>query len=205
MESCKQQTIDGFNEQVNAIKKNAWKGGKTDVSLFKFGSAPDSRPQEVYFEENVSELEKLTSETYQPFGNTPMYDAIGMALNRVEALDQKGNVGFLVVVVSDGQENASSEFTSAAIAERTKRLQATGKYTFVYIGANQDLTKVQQTFGFAAGNMRAYAATPVGTATMWQSNAISTAAYFTSVRGMDSCMTTEFTCLKPDMTSSVVP
>ena len=199
MEICRDATIDGFNEQVNAVRQNAKAGGKTSVSMFRFGCPPNSSPQESYFDKSVSDLLRISRETYSPFGNTPMYDAIGLALTRLETLPQTDNTGFLVIVVSDGQENASRKWTSARLAEKVKALQNTGKWTFVYIGANQDLTKVQETFGLHAGNMMGYNSTVIGTQSMYDASVQNTASYFQNVRGMESTMTTMFNVVKPNV------
>ena len=199
MGSCRDATIDGFNEQVNAVRQNAKSGGKTSVSLFRFGCPPDSLPREFYFDKPVSDLLGISRETYSPHGNTPMYDAIGLALTRLETLPQTDNTGFLVIVVSDGQENASQEWTSGRLAEKVKALQDSGKWTFVYIGANQDLTQVRETFGLHVGNMMGYDSTVIGTQRMYDASVQNTASYFQNVRGMDSTMTTMFNVAKPDV------
>ena len=196
---CRDATIDGFNEQTNAVRQNAKSGGKTSISLFRFGCPPNSHPREFYFDKPVSDLLGISRETYSPYGNTPMYDAIGLALTRLETLPQTDNTGFLVIVVSDGQENASQEWSSARLAEKVKALQNTGKWTFVYIGANQDLTQVRETFGLHAGNMMAYDGSVVGTRRMYCASVQNTAAYFQNVRGMESTMTTAFNVVQPDV------
>jgi hypothetical protein len=177
MGSIWEAAIDGFNEQVNAVKENADKGGDTTVSQWRFGCPPDARPKEIYFEQPVSALLPISQETYQPFGMTPMYDGLGMALTKLEPLDKAGDVGFLIVLVSDGQENASKEWDSTMVASKIKQLQDTGRWTFVYIGANHDLADVSKHLGIPLGNMVAFAATNVGTRRMSNYVGQSTATY----------------------------
>ena len=177
MGSIREAAIDGFNEQVNAVKENADKGGDTTVSQWRFGCPPDARPKEVYFEQPVSGLLPISHETYQPYGMTPMYDGLGMALTKLEPLDKAGDIGFLVVLVSDGQENASQEWTSPMVADKIKKLQDTGRWTFVYIGANHDLADVSKHLGIPMGNMIAFAATKMGTQKVSDFASASTADY----------------------------
>ena len=41
----------------------------------------------------VKKLKKISAETYVPHGSTPMYDGVGLALTRLETLDDDGNEG----------------------------------------------------------------------------------------------------------------
>jgi len=65
-------------------------------------------------------------------------------------------------VVSDGWENNSKRETYPSIAERVQRLTKTGRWTFVYLGSNQDLTKIQQELNIPKGNTSAFVGTPAG-------------------------------------------
>ena len=68
-------------------------------------------------------LVPLNMDTYIPNGVTPMYDCIGMALQDLEQHDEEGDLGFLFVVISDGLENSSKEWTADRIAEKVKNLE----------------------------------------------------------------------------------
>jgi hypothetical protein len=83
-----------------------------------------------------------------------------------------------VCVLSDGLENASRFYSYAAVADRIRRLTATGRWTFTYLGSNQDLSVVSRDLGIAPGNMASYQASPVGTQAAWSGHARATAAYF---------------------------
>ncbi len=192
MGMIREQAIDGFNEQVNAVKANASKGGKTTVSQWRFGCPPDAMPKEVYFDQPTDQLMPITEETYTPFGMTPMYDGIGMALTRLKTLDNGGDVAFLVVLVSDGQENASKVWTSEQIAQEIQTLQGTQRWTFVYIGANHDLSQVSKHLGIPQGNMIAFVASPMGTEKISGYVAASTANYMSN-RGRGMTYTSAFT------------
>lgn len=79
----------------------------------------------------------------EPRGSTALYDALGFALTTLQAsIDalpdavRPGNVQ--VVVVTDGEENASKQYTGPALKRLvTEKLEAQ-KWDIVFLGANQD-------------------------------------------------------------------
>jgi len=151
MSYIQREAVDMFNEQVRAIKKGAAEVD-TKVSLVTFAS--NANPP-LFFNQDVASLKELDYNQYQPEGGTAMYDAIGQTIDSLKALPEadEENTSFLMVIISDGQENASKKFNAGQIAERVKSLQDGKRWTFSYLGANQDLTKVSQQLGFFAGNM----------------------------------------------------
>jgi len=172
MSSIREAVIDAFNEQTVAIQEGAAKdGGATFVTLVTLGEAPDQGIKVHGVNTPVLNIARLLASesqgegvVYRPFGSTALFDAVGRAINEVADCDtEEGNVAFLVQIFSDGWENASVEFTSEGIAELVRAKQATGRWTFAYFGANQDLADVSKQLGIPPGNMIAFAATTTGT------------------------------------------
>lgn len=69
-----------------------------------------------------------------PRGWTPLLDAIGLATAHLEK-NTSNNV--VCMVVTDGQENASKEYTKAMVKARVAELEKKG-WTFTFLGANID-------------------------------------------------------------------
>jgi hypothetical protein len=97
---------------------------------------------------------------FDPRGSTPLYDAIGLLLDRAErrggdAADQ------LVVVFTDGYENASRYWTQQQLFARIGELRDRG-WTFVFLGANQDSYATGGDVGFSAGNTSNFTSSPIG-------------------------------------------
>lgn len=179
MASIRASTISAFNEQVQAIKKNAAEID-TKVSLFTFSTIADAP---LIWNRSVEELAPLTLETYVPDGMTAMYDSVGMAVNLLAGLPEANDkdTSFLVVIVSDGAENNSANFNSQRIATLVKHFQGTDRWTFTYLGANQDLTQVQRDLGIHAGNTQVFAANDMGMVRASASNAAGIGGYFAAV------------------------
>lgn len=89
-----------------------------------------------------------------PRGSTALLDAIGRAMietgQRLEAMAEQDRPGLVIfVVMTDGQENASTEFTRARIKEMTQLQQDTYNWHFTFLGADQDSFAEAQQMGIA--------------------------------------------------------
>jgi len=166
-------TISGFNEYLETIKAESKKGGRTKVSLLTFGGTVENNFTNVA----PSKIRPLTRGAYKPSGTTPMYDGIGQTLDLLEEYDipQAKKNAFLVIIISDGQENASVKWNRSQIAMRISRLKETGRWTFAYVGANQDLFEVSQ---WLTTTPLTWSYTDIGTRDMYSTLSHSTSCYF---------------------------
>ena len=138
MESIKSSIISGFNELVQSIRRaqSEFPGQSHFISLVTFS---DDKTNFLLWNEPVSKLEYINEETYRPNCSTPLYDAIGRSVRRMkEVLPSHTKSGVLVTILTDGEENASREFTGPQIREMIDSLK-TSDWTFTYIGANHDV------------------------------------------------------------------
>ena len=162
MMCIKNETMSGVNEQIDDIRTSA-KNADVSVSLIAFSAKPEWK----YFNESIEKLEKLSDDNYWPDGGTAMHSAVGMLTNRLynEVKDlNKDSYSVLIIVISDGQNNVNDlEYTPAIISKRTKELQDGGNWTFTYVGANQDLTKIEHDLGIKQGNIMAFTSDVGGT------------------------------------------
>lgn len=108
-----------------------------------------------------------------PRGSTALLDAVGRSINetgtRLSAMDEAKRPGLVVfVIVTDGAENSSKEFTRDKIRQMIEHQQSVYKWQFTFLAANQDAFAEAASMGiarsgtanFAAENVtRAYAAT----------------------------------------------
>lgn len=123
METCRDDTIGGFNAFLNEQKAD---GGTLTLILF------DHEYQLVYTNKPIADVEPLTHKTFVPRGSTALLDAIGRAIKEC-----KTGPTPTVVILTDGRENASHNYTKAHIKDLITERQNNG-WTFVYLGANQD-------------------------------------------------------------------
>lgn len=101
----------------------------------------------------------------EPRGSTALFDAIGVSVNgfgaKLAALPEHARPGVVqVVVVTDGHENSSKEYTAemvrAIVTEQTSRYG----WDFVFLGANQDAVLAGSSLGFDADSSLTYAPSP---------------------------------------------
>ena len=72
---------------------------------------------------------------------TPLYDAIGFSVNKIKLLlDDKTDYNVLVTIMTDGEENASKEYSGSAIKKIIDDLKQKN-WTFTYIGTDHDVEK----------------------------------------------------------------
>ena len=187
MASCLMPTVSGFNEQVQTVKSNAeqsLKEAKDNNTL-----ADEYFVNVVTFNQTVTpmqwnvpaaEVAELTTESYVPNGSTAMLDAVGQTLAKMKADigTEDPNTSFLVVIISDGMENASREWSYSRVGELIQELKATGRWTFTYMGANQDLSVIRDSLNIDAGNIALYKADNEGTEVAFAANSRSTEKYF---------------------------
>lgn len=153
MAGIHKQTVEGLNEQFNAIRRDAKTAGDMEITLVQFDDVID-----VVFANQLPENLKDWSMTdFQPRGMTAMNDAVWHAINLLKAKPETEDTGFLVCVISDGAENSSTEVTRMILSEEIKRLQNTDKWTFSYMLSNQDIHVVAQSFNLDVGNVRGFA------------------------------------------------
>jgi uncharacterized protein YegL len=128
-----------------------------------------------------------------PRGMTALNDAIGLAVTELGAhlagLDEDDRPGkVIVVVVTDGQENSSREWSGSQVHALITEQSERWGWTFIYLGANVDAFAEGQRYGFDKGQTMNYAATSKGAA-----GAMATASSLvTRTRsGLDNTLTDE--------------
>lgn len=140
-----EETISSVNFYLNEIEKE---NPNTLVTIAEFSDMGTTEDKVRFLERNtkVSDTYELTEETYRPRGNTPLYDAVGLTIRAVE--NEKVD-RFLFVIVTDGFENASREFTKTDITSLISEKEKTDRWTFVYLAAGQDAWSGAQQMGIS--------------------------------------------------------
>jgi Mg-chelatase subunit ChlD len=188
MDRHKQETIDGFNEQLQSIRSNVAQGDDVRVTSVIFRGTGLKGVKRLVVKGRIEDVGELTAENYRPNGDTPMYDAVGdtiVALSDEDVADT--DVAFLFVIISDGQENSSGEWVASAPAHKGEKIaalirekQANGRWSFMYIGANQNLAQVTQHMGIQQQNVYGYEPTGRGMSLMNSALSNSNRAYLSA-------------------------
>jgi hypothetical protein len=165
MESIKSDTEGGFNAFIAEQHKQP---GEVNVTLAQF----DTEYEVVYANKSVGDVPRLD---LQPRGGTALYDSLGRLITDVGAGlaatqedDRPGKV--IVVVMTDGHENSSTEWTHDAVSSVIRRQERDYSWEFVFLGANMDAVAIGQQLGFAADRSMTYATTGAGVASAFAAN-----------------------------------
>lgn len=140
MESIKEFIISGFNELVQAIHgiEQQYTEQEHFISFVTFNGLGQ---KVIHFRDPAAKLHKINGMRYRPTSMTPLYDAMGDSINRLrQELEKESDYNVLVTILTDGQENASKEYSGAAIKKLVEAMKHLG-WTFTYIGADHDVEK----------------------------------------------------------------
>lgn len=161
MDSVKSDTIGGFNSFLSSQQKSETEAA---LSLVQF----DDQYETLYIDKDINAAERLTENTFEPRGMTALFDAIGRTINavgqRLAALAENERPDkVLLVIMTDGLENASQEFSAEKVGEMIRHQRDNYKWEFMFIGANQDAVLSANQIGIAAAASITYAANAEGT------------------------------------------
>lgn len=145
MDTCRAATIASVNKYLAEARDDAnLKEADFELSIF------DSQSIDVLRTGAPIRLSDITTEDYVPRGGTPLYDAIGRGIDGLDTkLTASGSGKAILVIVTDGEENASRKYNHAAITELIKGRQAAG-WLVVFLGAGLDSAKQGLALGVAA-------------------------------------------------------
>ncbi|MEU1983726.1 vWA domain-containing protein [Nocardia sp. NPDC019395] len=112
-------------------------------------------------------LEQIPQPILHPRGGTALYDAIGKLVTDIGAelagrpeSERPGTV--IVVILTDGHENSSREWTHSAVRSLIEQQQNDYNWDFLFLGANMDAVQIGTQLGFAPQQSITYGAAPAG-------------------------------------------
>lgn len=175
MQSVKDDTIGGFNSFVEEQKRMKTNGC---ISLVQF-----NEKHEVTFKGNdISYCPSLNPSNYMPNGSTALLDAVGKTIIdmgiRLQSMPEHERPDkVIVVIMTDGHENASKEFKKTQINQMISHQREKYNWQFVFLGANQDAIQEGSSLGVALGNSLTYFANTKGTQNAFRSLSQNVASY----------------------------
>ena len=144
MDSIRETTIQGFNEIVQTVK-GIEKEHPDQEHFISFISFNGLGTKLHNFIDPVEKLNQLNTKTYHPDASTPLFDAMGFGLTKLkQELANQTHYHVLVTILTDGEENASREFSGKAIKQLVEEMKMSG-WTFTYIGTDHDVEKFAMT------------------------------------------------------------
>lgn len=140
MEPIKTTIIQEFNEIVQTVKgiEKQFPEQEHFISLVTFNGFGNKI---LHFIDPAGKLEQIDEKRYKPDSMTPLYDAMGFSYTKLrKVLENQTDYNVLVTILTDGEENASKEYTGIAIKQLIEELKL-NRWTFTYIGTDHDVEK----------------------------------------------------------------
>lgn len=131
------ETIRGFNTMLDVQRKEE---GRAYITTVLF----NEKSMYLHEREEIEKVKKLTRKDYEAGGCTALLDAVGDAIEKA-GRNRCGNKT-VVIVITDGLENASVNYTYKEIREKiaSRRLQG---WEFIFLGANIDVAAEAEKIG----------------------------------------------------------
>ena len=153
MAGLESDTIGGFN---GMIKKQQKEGGEVNITTVFF----DNEIEIIHDRFPLSVVQPLTEEDYYVRGTTALLDAVGSAVKKMENIqkrlpeDMKAEK-ILFIIITDGMENASREYTAKMVKSMIEKEQEQG-WQFVFLGANIDSVEEAEKIGIRRSHAANY-------------------------------------------------
>lgn len=161
MSSVRDEAISGFN---SFLEDQVAVPGEAALTLVRF----DTEYEIVHNGTPITQVPMLDENSFEPRGMTALYDAIGRTIDDVGGRLSKTPEGerpahVIVAILTDGLENASSDYTSKRVRSMIEHQQSTYGWDFVYLGANQNAFAESQRMGINRESTRQWDSTREGT------------------------------------------
>jgi uncharacterized protein YegL len=168
-------TIGGFNKFIEDQKKVPGEALLTTV-LF------DDQYEFLHDGVNIRDVEPITGKEYFARGMTALLDAMGRTINRMGEKISKMNEEerpskVMVLIITDGYENSSHEFTRIQIKEMVERQRNIYKWEFLFFGANIDSFAVADGIGIAQERTANFGASSRGVSTTTDAMNLAASSY----------------------------
>lgn len=133
MESCRDTTIDAFNEYVMGLRRSDSVDARLSLTIF------DSESIDVLAHaEPAAGFLELSKQNYIPRASTPLLDAIGHAVAETDKVVLRPGEKVALVILTDGLENASKEHTKDSIRKLLTDRQDNKSWLVTFLGADVD-------------------------------------------------------------------
>lgn len=133
MSIIQREALAGMNETITTCQAMQKKHPEMEqhITLISF----DSNHFKVHYDNVLAnEASPLSSRQYRPCAATPLYDAIGKGIAKLNAQTEADDT-ILVTIITDGEENCSQEYTLKMVKTLIEKLKKQG-WTFTLIGTD---------------------------------------------------------------------
>ena len=162
MGGLESDTIGGYNSMLEKQKNG--KTGKVNVTTVLF----DDKYELLHDRIPIKEIKPITDKEYFVRGNTALLDAIGKTVSHIKSEQnklekEKKSEKVMFIIITDGMENASKEYTVKAVKEIVETQKNKEKWEFLFLGANIDAIGTAESYGIDSSRAVQYKSDSKGT------------------------------------------
>lgn len=177
MNGLENDTIGGYNSFLK-IQRETQGGAKVTTVLF------DDEYIKLHDRVDINNVKPITEKEYFARGTTALLDAIGKTIADLgvtlrDTQEEERPSKIIFVIITDGNENASREFTYKKVNEMISRQQNKYNWEFIFLGANIDATAEAENLGIKASRFANYIADEKGTCIVYSELAENVASFRT--------------------------
>lgn len=153
MGGLESDTIGGFNGMLQKQKKEE---GEANVTTVLF----DDQIEIIHDRFPMDVVKSLTDKDYYVRGCTALLDAVGSTVKKIENIQTRLPVELqaekiIFVITTDGQENASQEYSAKMVKQMIEKNQEKG-WQFIFLGANMDAINEAEKIGIRRTHAASY-------------------------------------------------
>lgn len=148
-----EEALSGFKEFVRNLQQDSEKDKTVEYlfSLTTFDTVVDT----PIIAKAIADVPLDALVKFGPRGYTALYDAVGTTIKNTED-NSHGADKIIVVIVTDGQENSSSEWSKEKLHQSIDAKLSLGNWTFTYLGTQPETWNDAGTIGVALGSTVSY-------------------------------------------------
>ena len=159
MGGLESDTIGGFNGMLGKQKKEE---GEANVTTVLF----DDQIEIIHDRFPIGVVKPLSDDDYFVRGSTALLDAVGSTIKKIENIQKRlpeemRAENIIFVITTDGQENASQEYSANMVKKMIETNQEKG-WQFLFLGANMDAVEEADKIGIRRTHAVSYRPSPKG-------------------------------------------
>ena len=160
MAGLERDTIGGYNAM---LEKQKLVEGECRVTTVLF----DNEYEIFHDRIDMKGVRPLTEKDYTVGGSTALLDAIGKTIYKIgnaqkHTAEKHRAQKVMFVIITDGEENSSREFTSRKVKSMIQRQKSEYGWEFIFLGANIDAVETAAKFGISPDRAQDYHADSEG-------------------------------------------
>lgn len=154
MAGLEKDTLGGYNSM---LEKQKAVEGEALITTVLF----DDDYELLHDRIDIKAVSTISEKEYQVGGSTALIDAIGRTIHKIENAQRNTAEDYrakkvLFVIITDGEENASREYSVEKVMSQIKRQKTKYGWEFIFLGANIDAVETAGRFGIAPDRAQSY-------------------------------------------------